>query len=816
VLGDERDQSARYHKQIKPILSEYCYSCHGEGQKEGGLSLDTFASDDALLRDRDSWHKVLKKVRSGTMPPVGELAPNDEQREQIASWIKADVFGTYPDHPDPGRVTVRRLNRVEYRNTVRDLMGIDFDTEVEFPPDDTGFGFDNIGDVLSMSPLLFEKYIRAADTIVAQAVPTKSRVARSAVVAGSEFVTEDDSSAAKSTSFYDHATLTHTFCVEHAGDYRLELKVNVNGGFDFDPGRCSMVFDIDGNQRLEKELSWKENESYEYEIALHNWPVGDHRLGLKVSPLVAKDQKKTDVRLQLERVRVVGPLDEKHWIRPTNYDRFFPDGPPGVSKDEWERYARKVLGTFARRAYRRPIDDAALDKLVSIAAATYAGPESRFEEGVAQAIMAILCSPRFLYRVEQTEPLQDGEVYPLIDEYSLAARLSYYLWSTMPDDELLDLAERGQLRVSLQAQVRRMIEDKKSSSLASNFIGQWLQARDVETASVDVIAAMGMREEVDALVEKYKAALEMNNGEHDEESQKLRDRLIQLTIVAPIQALALRKPMRQETEMQFEYILREDRSLLELIDSDYTFLNKALAAYYGIDGVTGDEMRRVDLPPGSPRGGVLTHAGVLLVTSNPTRTSPVKRGLFVLQNILGTPPPAAPPNIPELEVAAKEFGEHEPTMREILERHRSNSLCRSCHSKMDPLGLAFENFNAMGIWRDKEKDKEIDTAGRLITGESFDGVRDLKKILANERRADFYRCITEKMFTFAVGRGVEYYDEHTIDHVAEQLERHGGRPSLLVTGIIESAAFQRRRNTASETARSSGSSETLVLTGDPP
>jgi hypothetical protein len=430
---------------------------------------------------------------------------------------------------------------------------------------------------------------------------------------------------------------------------------------------------------------------------------------------------------------------------------------------------------------------------VSLAADWYADPGVSFEQGIGQAMLAVLSSPRFLFRIEQIEPLSDVPKYPLIDEYSLASRLSYFLWSTMPDDELLEMAERRQLRANLPQQLARMIQDARSNGLVTNFVGQWLQARDVETVAIDYHTATGRKAELETLVKEYEEALAKNNGQHDERAEKLRDQFIQLAIVAPLQALKLRAVMREESEMYFEYVLREDRSLLELIDSNYTFLNEALAKHYAVDGVQGDEMRRVDLPPDSPRGGILTQGTILLVTSNPTRTSPVKRGLFVLENILGTPPPPPPANVAELEEAAKEFKDRQPTLRETLELHRRNEMCSSCHNQMDPLGLGLENFNALGIWRDSEQDQPIDASGQLITGEVFHGVRELKKILAHQRRSDVYRCLSEKMFTYALGRGLEYHDEHTMDQIVEQLEQHEGKPSVLITAIVQSAAFQRQR-----------------------
>jgi len=604
--------AARFRDQAQPILQRYCYGCHGDGASEAGRAFDTFASDEALLADRQLWWAVLKNVRAGIMPPAGEERPNDAERRRLFEWIEFDALDIDPRNPDPGRVTLRRLNRTEYRNTIRDLTGVEFDTWDSFPADDTGYGFDNVGDVLSISPLLMEKYLQAAETITGAAVPD----------------------------------------------------------------------------------------------------------------------------------RVPRPKDTSQL---TKYRRIFTAGPPPEEAEARDKYAREILASFARRAYRRPVDEPTIDRLADIAKSTYQAPNQTFEAGIIGAITAVLASPRFLFRVEAAVESPDDE-FPLIDEHSLASRLSYFLWSTMPDDELIGLADRGELRANLPATVQRMIEDERSEEFVKNFAGQWLRSRDVERFETDL------------------------DFSHD-----------------------LGRAMSRETEACFEYIMREDRGVLELIDGNYTFLNERLADHYGIEGVRGRQMRRVELPEDSPRGGVLTQATLLVVTSNPQRTSPVKRGLFILDNILGTPPPPAPPNVPRLEEAAAAIKDHKPTIREIQEQHRADPLCHSCHARMDPLGLALENFDELGRWREREHEEPIDPSGELLTGEKFKDVRGLKKILKNERRLDFYRCLAEKLLTYALGRGLDYHDEYTVDNIVEKLDQQDGKFSVLLTGVINSAPFQRQR-----------------------
>jgi hypothetical protein len=422
--------------------------------------------------------------------------------------------------------------------------------------------------------------------------------------------------------------------------------------------------------------------------------------------------------------------------------------------------------------------------------------------GISQAMVAVLASPRFLFREEEVLPNTAQDKYPLIDDYSLASRLSYFLWSSMPDEELFRLARKGRLRDNLGTQLKRMMADKRSEAFIKNFSGQWLHARDIESvniSSLDVWLREHPNPEAMAAREEYSLLREIPNALRTPEQKEAYTRTRAL-----IRALSsgerpelkrpLQRDMRQETELYFEYIIREDRSLSELLDSDYTFLNDRLATHYAIEGVKGSKFRKVSLAPGSPRGGILTQGTILAYTSNPTRTSPVKRGVFILENILGTPPAAPPPNIPALEAVASGKDIEAMSLRETLALHREDALCRSCHNRMDPLGLALENFNAMGIWRDAELNQAIETDGVLITGESFSSIQEMKRILANERIIDFYYCFSEKLLTYALGRGVEYYDTATIDDLVETLKQSEGSPSALLAAIVHSAPFQKRRN----------------------
>jgi hypothetical protein len=669
LRADEVPGVAKFRKEVRPILEEFCFDCHADGANKGGVAFDGFKSDEAIVTNRDLWSKALKNLRAGIMPPAKKPRPNDDQKELIARWIKYQVFAIDPHNPDPGRVTVRRLNRVEYRNTIHDLTGVDFDALAEFPPDDTGYGFDNISDVLTLPPMLLEKYVGAAKRIIEEAVPARAKFPN---------------------------------------------------------------------------------------------------------------------------------------------ERFFPKAIPADDRSR-RVYAREVLGKFARNAFRRPVDDKTVERLVELADGFYTQPGKTFEEGVGQGMVAVLVSPRFLFREEAIEPGNRQDSYPLVDEYSLASRLAYFLWSSMPDDQLMRLAAEGTLRKNLSEQVRRMMADHRFGSFIRDFTGQWLRARDIETVPIEARDILERENKIDPEVavirkrlhELRDKGIDNLNESEKEERTRLHRELAKTQERPPRGELngKLRRAMRQETEKVFEYIVREDRSLLELIDSDYTFLNERLAEHYAITGVSGDEMQKVALPPDSPRGGILTQGTILATTSNPTRTSPVKRGLFILDSILGTPPPPPPPNIPPLEDAAKNMGNRKPSLRETLAAHRADALCSSCHNRMDPLGLALENFNALGMWRDKEYEQPIDSTGKLVTGETFDSVKELKQILVKNHYKDFYRTLTEKLLIYALGRGLDYSDAETVDQIVARIEKSNGKPSALLAGIIESAPFQKCRRDTVRTAK---------------
>lgn len=810
--------AGRFREEVEPVLAEYCYGCHGDGVKKGGVTLDGSPTDKAFVQDRDLWWRVLKNCRSGVMPPAGKPRPSREEMVAIERWVKHDALGIDLVDPDPGRVTLRRLNRIEYRNTVRDLMGSEYRADEELPPDDTGYGFDNIGDVLTVSPLLLEKYMQVAEAVVAEAVPTVSKVIAVERIPGAEFRAKEGGINGAKMSFYTPAKVSHVVEAGQKGTRRVVAELSVKGDFDFDPGRCRLTFRVGDRELLNQEFVWQDGKLSKFEFE-ETWTPGSHELSFELEPLTPPEKRKTSVDMRIKEVRVEGPLEREHWVRPKNFDRYFTRDDP-KTPDARREYAAEVLRRFANRAYRRPVDESSVKRLMAIAEETYCQPGKSVEEGLAQAMIAVLSSPRFLFRVEGVDAASPAGGHPLIDEYALAARLSYFLWSTVPDDELFRLAERHELRKNLGSQVDRMMADPRSRTFVENFTGQWLQARDVDGIAVDARIVLarddGEEKELKKEQEDFRALLAERDAESKKQAAKGEAPKAQQQAFGQLRRSGrfrrlfgtpraeldgpLREAMRRETEMFFAEIVRADRSVLELLDSDYTFVNERLAKHYDIPDVKGPEMRRVSLPAESPRGGLLTQGTVLVVTSNPTRTSPVKRGLFILENILGTPAPPPPADVPQLEDSEKAFGDREPTLREVLEVHRGKPLCNACHARMDPLGLALENFNAMGLYREKERGQALDTGGKLISGESFDGVRALKKILSENHRGDFYRCLTEKVLTYALGRGLESYDVETVDRIVGRLESENGRFSALLSGVIDSAAFQKRRKATESVA----------------
>ena len=788
-----------FHSSVLPILEDHCYECHGDGYDKGKVAFDRLETDEQILKP-DLWLRVLLNTRAGLMPAERKPRLSEKEQATLERWIKYDVFKIDPANPDPGRVTVRRLNRVEYRNTVKDLLGVDYNTDHEFPPDDSGFGFDNIGDALTVSPMLMEKYVAAAQAVVAEAVPLQARKPAQSFVPGSNFNGTNARTKweQRQLVFNEPASIAAKYSNKLPGTYRVTLELQVNGSYFPDPGRARIVSKVDGKEFLDQEFGYYDEKRFSFETT-QTWTPGEHTFSIELAPTVPEGKKETIIDLFVKGVTVEGPLEKEHWVATEKYDHFFPRAVPKGRKEQ-RAYAAEILTAFAEKAYRRPLrDEDTGARLAALAESTYTQKGKTFEQGIAHAMSAVLASPRFLFRLEApaTSALSAPSArFAEVDEYSLASRLSYFLWSTMPDAELMSLASRGQLRANLDAQVKRMLADPRADNLARNFTGQWLQARDVEGIASnprDIILR-------DAGEEGLLGELFMAWRAQDEKKAKeLAARVDSIVDAKPDLSNKVRAAMRQETEQYFAYVMRENRPITEFIQSDYTFVNELLANFYGIPQVTGEEMRKVTLPAGSPRGGMLTQGSALLVTSNPDRTSPVKRGLFVLANFLGTPPPPPPANVPALEASDAPINGKQPLLRDVLKVHRESPMCASCHNRMDPIGLAFENFNGVGLWRDAERKQAITSEGSLITGETFSSVADLKGILVSKHREDFYRTLTGKLLTYATGRGMEYYDVETIDRIVKRLDEDDGQFSALLMGVIESAPFQKMRTQATMT-----------------
>lgn len=798
-LSDENRK--RQREDVVPFLESYCADCHLDGADEGNVTLDALFNQ---RQDNDSinlWDRVLGQLRSDLMPPPDMDQPTDTEHRQLDQWVKRAVFRIDAEAPNPGSVVLGRLNRIEYRNTIADLMDYDISTDVLFPPDDTGHGFDNIGEVLTVSPLLMEKYINAATEIVRARVPQVGLIPRVREFAGENYELSGDAKLNKSGNprfeYHLGGSGKLGFDIDKVGEYRLELELIAAEKFSegaVDNNVCHVKVTCGKDVLLDDDFERENWKQVTLELE-RDFKEGAYAVEIDVTPVKVSMQRR-ELRVQLRKTRIVGPLDDPEcFLRPERYTDYFED--ILLQTDQAKRAsAERVLKRFASRAFRRPVSEATLQRLVRLAESVWGADGGSFELGISQAVVAVLSSPSFIFKETFAEASE--ERFPLIDEYSLATRMSYFLWSTMPDERLLMLADRGELRKNLKGEIERMITDDRFGAFHKNFVGQWLQTRDVMSVSVDAAAvllnsddkeqALRLRDRIDEL----KAMKSDLTAEQQVDLQRVYLKLREL--YKPVKSFELKNPlrraMRSETEMLFAHLVETDADLIDLIDCDFTFLNERLAKQYGIKGVQGQEMRRFELKPEHHRGSILTHGSLLSVTSNPDRTSPVKRGLFILDNILGMPTGSPPPDIPALEDAGGE--DHENlTLRQSLALHREDPKCSSCHNRMDPLGLALENYDALGRYRTSESGDEVDASGTLITGEAFGNIQDLKKVLSENHRDKFYRCLTVKMMTYALGRSVEYHDTEAIDQIVEQLESSGGTARTLINAIVNSPGFQR-------------------------
>ena len=744
--GFSKVKPPSYDDEILPILEEHCFDCHGDGASKGGLSLDQWKTSKDRLQDMESWKDIMKNVASKTMPPAKKKSqPSDEERKKIIEWIESEVFRFDPDNPDPGRVTIRRLNRTEYNNTIRDLMMVDFDPADDLPPDDTGYGFDNIGDVLSLSPVLLEKYLNASDQITSAAIRTSDPPEKIHKYEGSDLIGGQPKLDGRILGTNGSVKVKHKFL--SPGKYSIKISAGADQAGD-EPAKMSVI--IDGKKIKTVDVENRPEEAKPYELILFLDDTKevsktiDARFINDFYDLRIKDPKKRDRNLFVNSFKIEGPLGKGPDPEPQFHQKVF--GDLNINPENTIQQAKRILWNFTNRAYRRKVPESEIDRLLKfVQIGIDDGGKFAFEKGIKLACQAVLTSPYFLFRGEiQPEPDNPDATYR-IDEYSLASRLSYFIWSTMPDEELFKHATESTLRKNLRPQVLRMLKDPKAKALTENFAGQWLQLRDVPTVDPDP----------------------KTYGKLDSH---------------------LKSSMQRETQMLFEHVLKEDLPITELINAKYSFLNKKLASHYGIKGVKGNGFQKISLE-GTRRRGMLTHASVLTVTSNPTRTSPVKRGKWILENILGTPPPDPPPGVEELDNNKELKG----NLRQRLEQHRDDPNCASCHALMDPLGFVYENFDGVGKWRDEDEGSAITTAGELVTGESFNNHEEFQKILTESKLDDYLRCSSEIMMTYALGRGVEFYDKPAVNSVVKSLKTNDLKISSMVLGIVESVPFQYRR-----------------------
>lgn len=733
--------SEAFRSVVLPVLESTCSPCHNDHLPSGGLNLRPFLTPRSIAEDRDGWELILHRLRTGEMPPPGIPRPAETQIDALTEFVR-DEFekADLQVKPDPGRVTARRLNRSEYSNTIRDLLSVEFRADDHFPTDDSGHGFDNMADVLTVSPVLIEQYIVAAEGIAARAIGADPLPAKPLEY---EYHTRYET-----VRQLDPSTIEATHRVEWDGEYVVRIGMPGERAPDGKP--VTLGFWMDGRLLYTMPVETKPSglvyfSPYsEAEMRLY-LPEGDHTFRAAfvddefVEGLPEEEVYDNKKNKFLNSMFFIGPF-------PTDVEKASRKKILICDPSSGPDCVERILSTLARRAYRRPVAREEVASLVEFVDLAEAEGQT-VEHGIQLAIQAMLVSPHFLFRIERDPDAADPvEIHP-ISEFELASRLSYFLWSSMPDDELLDLAEAGRLRAPgvLEAQVQRMLGDERSAALAENFAGQWLETRNLDSLTPDP--------------ERF-----------------------------PEWGPELREAMKAETRIFFESLLRENRPLSEFLDARFTFLNERLAKHYGIEGVKGPKFRRVELDT-EERGGILSHASVLTVSSYPTRTSPVIRGKYVLQNILGAPPPEPPPNVPALdEEAVGTAG----SLRQQLEEHRTNAICASCHNRMDALGFGLENYDAIGKWRTMDGNFPVDASGTLPDGKSFSNPAELKALL-KEDVSEFARALTEKMLTYALGRGLERYDRPTVADITGKLEASGYSFQTLVHEIVRSLPFQSRR-----------------------
>ena len=760
----------------RTFVNQYCVSCHNARTKSGGLALDVIDPAD-IGANAEVWEKVVRKLRTGAMPPFGARRSDEATSQHVVDWLETELDRSAAASPNPGRPALHRLNRTEYANAIRDLLDLDVDVTSRLPPDDAAFGFDNIADVLGVPPVLLERYVDAAAEISERAVGSADIASGSETYRVRQDLSQDRHIEGLPIGTVGGLAVRHTFPLD--AEYSLQAKlfrtnVGTMRGLQYEheveislDGRRVHLARVGGEADL-RALFKNENttalgDQVDARLQLRlRVPAGPHTVGVS---FVARSEV-ADTRQLRPFIR--SSSDTYDWGGDPHIDSFTIAGPfnatgPGDTPARRRIFvcrpsneaaepacARTIVSTLAHRAYRQPVPEKDLQRLLTFYQA--GRRDGSFDAGIQSALQRILASPKFVFRAERDpENIAAGTPYRLTD-LELASRLSFFLWSSIPDDELLKAAEQGKLGTpaALAQQVRRMLSDRKASALVSNFGGQWLRLRNLR-----------------------------NMTPNSEEFPDFDDNL--------------RQAFLRETEMFFDSIIREDHSVLDLLTADYTFVNERLARHYGIPGIYGSHFRRVTLTD-ETRKGLFGKGAVLMVTSHVDRTSPVARGKWILDNIVGTPPPPPLPDVPPFPEGEAQKSR---SVRERMEQHRANPVCANCHRVMDPLGFALENFDAVGAWRTRDGGSPIDPSGQLADGTSVDGVVMLRQALL-KRPEVLVTALTEKLMTYGVGRGVSYYDMPAVRAIVRDAARNNYRFSSLILGVVNSAPFRMRMKAAVE------------------
>src|SRR5215468_4391323 len=758
----------------RALLDQYCVTCHNERAKTAGLMLDKMDVDH-VADGAETWEKVVRKLRGGMMPPQGRPRPSNDDAYKLISYLETSLDRAASNKPNPGRAAIHRLNRTEYGNAIRDLLGLDIDVTDLLPADDESNGFDNIADVLKLSPSLLEQYLAASRKISSLAVGDPAQPAVTQVFRTAPDLAQDEHIEGLPLGTRGGLLIHQTFPLDGQYDFRVFLLRNIVGYMKGLEWPHQLEITIDGERVFLAPVGGDEDnkmsdanfaaaaDTIDARLRTHI-PVkaGPHDVGVA---FIRKSSAEYDEPLEphtrdhdlqnmngtpiVDRVDITGPYEPTGPGNTPSRRRIFTCKPATAAAADEAACARKILASLARRAYRQPVSDADIDVVMKFYDS--GRKNGNFEAGIENALAFILTAPKFLFRTESDPPnAVAGGVYR-VNDLELASRLSFFLWSTIPDDELLNAAAQGKLKdpAVLDQQIKRMLADPKSQALTRNFAGQWLFLRNLQSAKPD-------------------------GHEYPDFDDNLR------------------QAFRRETELFFESILRDNRSVLDLLNANYTFVNERLAKHYGIPNVYGTQFRRVTLTD-QTRMGLLGQGSVLTVTSYPNRTSPVLRGKWILENILGTPPPPPPPNVPPLK--ENEEGAKPKSVRELMEEHRKNPACAGCHAVMDPLGFSLENFDGIGEWRTKDQSGPIDASGQLADGTKVEGPVTLRQALMKHPE-QFAGTVTEKMMTYALGRGLEYYDMPVVRGIVHDAARNDYKLSWIIVDIVKSTPFQTRKSQA--------------------